>query len=99
MWSRAAVNSPNEGYDVRLTATAQRQLSEKLPESVAAACIEFMVGPLSSNPQRVGAALRPPFEGYFRTRRGVYRIRYRIVEDERIVYVVDIDHRRDAYRS
>lgn len=84
---------------MRLTSTARRQLAEKLPESVAAACIEFMVGPLAESPRRVGAALRKPFEGYFRSRRGEYRIRYRIAEDELIVQVVDIDHRRDAYRS
>ena len=86
-------------YDVQLPPTAQRQLSERLPEAVAAACIEFMVGPLAMNPFRVGAALRVPFEGYFRSRRGEYRIRYRIAEGERVVYVVNIDHRRDAYGS
>lgn len=86
-------------YDVQLAPTVRRQLSERLPEAVAAASIEFMVGPLAMNPFRVGAALRAPFEGYFRSRRGEYRIRYRIVEERRIVYVVDIDHRRDSYRS
>jgi len=88
-----------ESYDVRLSRTARRQLAETLPEPVATACIEFMVGPLSNNPDRLGAALRQPFEGNFRARRGEYRTRYRIADDERVVYVVDIDHRRDAYRS
>lgn len=85
-------------YDIRLTATARRQLAERLPEAVAAACIEFMAGPLRHEPGRVGAPLRPPFEGYHRARRGEYRIRYRIDPDAYIVYVVDIDHRRDIYR-
>jgi mRNA-degrading endonuclease RelE of RelBE toxin-antitoxin system len=85
-------------YRVRVAPTAGRQLTERLPESVAAACIEFLLGPLADNPYRVGAPLRPPFEGQFRARRGEYRIRYRIDDDQRAVYVLDIDHRRDAYR-
>jgi mRNA-degrading endonuclease RelE of RelBE toxin-antitoxin system len=47
----------------------------------------------------VGVPLRAPFEGTWRARRGEYRVRYRIEEDDRRVVVLDIDHRRDAYRS
>lgn len=86
-------------YRVVVTRTAARQLAEKLSESAAAACVEFIFGPLAENPHRVGRGLRPPFTGQWRARRGVYRIRYRIDEIEQVVYVVDIDHRRDAYRS
>ena len=86
-------------YRVVVTRTAARQLAEKLPESAAAACVEFVFGPLAKNPQRVGRALRAPFTGQWRARRGVYRVRYRIEETEQTVYVLDVDHRRDAYRS
>ena len=84
---------------VVVTRTAARQLAGKLPESAAAACVEFVFGPLAENPQRVGRALRAPFTGRWRARRGVYRVRYRIDEADQVVYVLDIDHRRDAYRS
>ena len=50
-------------------------------------------------PHRVGAPLRGPFAGQWRARRGEYRVRYRIDDTSTIVYVLDIDHRRDAYRS
>lgn len=86
-------------YEVQLAPIARRQLAEQLPERVAAACIEFLAGPLAQQPHRVGAPLRAPYEGYYRARRGEYRIRYRIADDERVVYVVNIAHRRDAYRS
>lgn len=86
-------------YRVVETRTAARQLAGKLPESAAAACVEFVFGPLAENPQRVGRDLRAPFAGQWRARRGVYRVRYRIDEAEQVVYVLDIDHRRDAYRS
>lgn len=85
-------------YTVRVAPTAARQLSERLPESVAAACIEFLFGPLAENPYRVGAPLHAPFAGQYRARRGEYRVRYRVEDGEQVVYVLDIDHRRDAYR-
>ena len=86
-------------FRVVVTRTAARQLAERLPEAVAAACVEFLFGPLADNPLRVGAELRPPFAGQWRARRGEYRVRYRIDYTEGIVFVLDIDHRRDAYRS
>jgi mRNA-degrading endonuclease RelE of RelBE toxin-antitoxin system len=46
----------------------------------------------------VGAPLRKPFEGQWRARRGTYRIRYRIDETTRTNYVLDVEHRPDAYR-
>jgi mRNA interferase RelE/StbE len=86
-------------FRVVVTRTAARQLAERLPEAAAAACVEFLFGPLAENPHRVGAALRAPFFGQRRARRGEYRVRYRIDEEIHAVYVLDIDHRRDAYRS
>lgn len=86
-------------FRVVVTRTAARQLPEHLPQSVATACVEFIFGPLAENPQRVGAALRAPFVGHWRARRGEYRVRYRIDEAEQVVYVLDVYHRRDVYRS
>jgi mRNA interferase RelE/StbE len=60
--------------------------------------MEFLYGPLTADPRRVGAPLRKPFEGYHRARRGEYRVRYTVDEDSEIITVVDISHRRDAYR-
>jgi mRNA-degrading endonuclease RelE of RelBE toxin-antitoxin system len=42
--------------------------------------------------------VRAPFDGLRRARRGQYRVRYRIDADARQVVVLDIEHRRDAYR-
>lgn len=85
-------------FRVVVTQTAARQLDEHLPEAVAAACVEFLFGSLAEKPLRVGAPLRAPFVGQWRAPRGEYRVRYRIQEAEQIVYVLDVDHRRDAYR-
>lgn len=86
-------------FRVIVTRTAARQLAEHLPEAAAVACVEFLFGALAENPRRVGAPLRPPFAGQWRARRGEYRVRYRIDDTERAIYLLDIDHRRAAYRS
>jgi mRNA interferase RelE/StbE len=87
------------GYEVRVAPAAARRLAEWLPHAVAAACVEFIFGPLADEPARVGAPLRAPFEGQWRARRGEYRVRYEIDELKQIVTVLDIDHRRDIYRT
>jgi len=87
------------GFRVVVARSAARRLAEHLPEAAAAACIEFVFGPLAEDPRRVGAPLRKPFEGHWRARRGEYRVRYRIDDETHTVYVLDVDHRRDAYRN
>jgi mRNA-degrading endonuclease RelE of RelBE toxin-antitoxin system len=81
-----------------ITPTARRQLTEHLPEAVATAAYEFIVGPLLDNPYRVGKQLRPPLDDRHSARRGTYRVIYRIDDRSRTVTVVDVAHRRDAYR-
>ncbi len=88
-----------ERYDVVLSPGARRALTDQLPPSVAFACWEFINGPLRENPRIVGAPLREPFAGLWRARRGEYRVRYEIDEEQHLISVVDIDHRRDAYRT
>ena len=83
---------------MQVARTAARQLTERLPEAAASACVEFLYGPLATDPRRVGAPLRKPFEGHWRGRRGEYRVRYLIDDNNNTVTVMDISHRRDAYR-
>lgn len=86
-------------YELRTTSTVRCALSEILPEAVAAAAYEFITGPLLQEPYRVGKRLLPPMSDRFSARRGTYRIIYRIDDKNRIVTVVDVDHRRDVYRA
>ena len=88
-----------ERYDLVLSPGARRALAEQLPPPAAFAAWEFIDGPLRDAPSRVGAPLRDPFAGLWRARRGEYRVRYEIDEVQHLVRVLDIDHRRDAYRS
>ncbi|HVX22441.1 MAG TPA: type II toxin-antitoxin system RelE/ParE family toxin [Acidimicrobiales bacterium] len=85
-------------YRVDMARSASRRLTEELPGAVAIACLEFILGPLAENPQRVGAPLNEPFAGEWRAGRGDYRVRYTINDDAGVVVVLDVAHRRDAYR-
>lgn len=85
-------------YEIVVTAPAARAISERLPEAVAFAVIEFVTGPLLDNPRRVGAALRNELEGVWSARRGTFRVLYLIDDDHREVILLRVAHRRDAYR-
>ncbi len=86
-------------YELIVAPSARRQLAEQLPESVAFAAYEFIIGPLLDNPRRVGKQLRPPLSDRHSARRGTYRVIYRIDEEQRTVTVVGVFPRSDAYRS
>lgn len=88
----------NAPYELVLTPPAVRAIERGLPDSVAAAVIEFLTGSLIENPQRVGKRLRRELEGVHSARRGTYRILYEIDEAEHAVVVLRIEHRRDSYR-
>lgn len=85
-------------YRIRWASPARRAIENTLPEAVAAAVWEFVNGPLAENPHRVGKQLVRDLAGYWSARRGQYRVIYTINDDEIIVAVVAIDHRRDVYR-
>jgi mRNA interferase RelE/StbE len=81
-----------ESIEATLELLADTQAQQRI------ACVEFLYGPLVENPQRVAAPLRKPFDGYWRARRGEYRVRYTIDDSSQTVQVLDISRRRDAYR-
>lgn len=85
-------------YRIISTRAAVRAISEVLPASVAAAVIEFIRGPLSEDPFRVGKPLRNELAGTWSARRGEYRVLYTINDRLVTVTVVQVTHRRDAYR-
>lgn len=88
-----------DSYELIVAGPAARAIADELPESVAAAVIEFMTGALVESPRRVGRPLRNELDGILSARRGTFRILYRISEDRREVTVLRVDHRRDVYRT
>ena len=88
---------PGQRYEIRFQAAARRAIAERLPETVAAAVLEFCDAALAVNPHRVGKPLYGPLAGCHGARRGTYRIVYRIDKDSHVVHVLDIDHRSEIY--
>lgn len=90
-----SVRAVGVSHSVTWSRAAQRALARDVPESVAAAWLEFVLGALAENPQRVGKALRAPVAGLHSARRGDFRVTYRI-EDELVVaaHEVGVTRRR-----
>ena len=79
-----------------VTGPARRQL-DRLPVSVAAAVLETFDA-IAENPKRLGERLVLEHEGRWSARRGPYGIIYELLEEERLVRVIAIGHRRDIHR-
>ena len=88
----------DDRFELVISPTARRQPTDRLPESVAFAAYEFIIGPLLENPHRVGKRLRPPLDDRHSAHRGTYRVIYRIDIERHLVTVVAVVHRADAYR-
>ena len=86
----------DDRWTLRVTPAAYRQFAELLPEAVAMAAHEFIMGLLLSNLHRMGKRLRPPLEDRHSARRGTYRVIYRIDDEQQIV---DVAHGRTVYRT
>ena len=87
----------SDPYEIQMTARAARDL-QRLPEKIATACVEFIVGPLAANPERVGKPLRNELTGLRSASRGDYRVVHAIDADARQVQIVHVDRRSDIYR-
>jgi len=85
-------------WRLHVAASAERSLA-KLPERIATAVVEFLLGPLLEDPKLVGKALQRELSGMYSARRGAYRVIYRLDDEDRLVTVLRIEHRSDAYRS
>ena len=84
-------------YEVEITPEGLRHLN-RLPEKVREAALAAILGPIAENPQRLGKPLLGELEGWHSARRGEYRIIYEIFEEERVVLIHRVQHRRDVYR-
>lgn len=93
-WFTRLVTAQSKRYALVVSPTTRRQLAEKLPEAVAIAAHEFIIGPLLDNPYRVGTRLRAPLDDRHSARRRTYRVIYRIDDERRTVSVLDVAHRR-----
>jgi mRNA interferase RelE/StbE len=83
---------------VRVSGRAQRQIRQLDPQ-VAARIRSFLEDRLSGldHPRQIGSPLRSP-EKLWRYRVGDYRIIVEIQDEQLVVLVVELGHRREIYR-
>lgn len=84
-------------WTVEVTSTFKRDLSQ-LPEKVAVAVVEFVLGPLQENPYRLSGPLHAELAGKRSAKRGHYRVLIEIDDESQIVYLLNVDHRAHVYR-
>ncbi len=82
-------------YEVEITPEGLRRLN-RLPEKIRHA--ETILGPIAENPQRLDKPLVGELEGLRSSHRGDYGVIYEILEDEEIVLIHGLQHRRDVHR-
>lgn len=84
-------------YRIRFTPKANKQV-RRLDKPVAHRIREYLEQLDLENPRLVGKALKEG-SGFWRYRVGDYRLLASIQNDEVLVLIVDVDHRRQAYRN
>jgi mRNA interferase RelE/StbE len=86
-------------YAFRWRERAVRQL-RAIPQSAALTILRALT-PLGDDPRRPDADIKK-LAGYadrYRLRVGDYRVIYEIADEQLIILVVGVGHRREAYRS
>jgi mRNA interferase RelE/StbE len=83
-------------YTVVIKETAQKQI-KRLPAAYFNKVKKIILG-LEENPRPHGAIKLHGGQNEYRIRFGTYRILYSIQDDVLIVYVFDVDHRKQVYR-
>jgi mRNA-degrading endonuclease RelE of RelBE toxin-antitoxin system len=84
-------------FELVLTPPARRVLTNRLPEAVAAAVLNFLTTALVQQPRQVGRPLWGELAGLWSARRGTYQVLYRVRDEPAEVVVVRIEHRRYVY--
>ncbi len=83
-------------YTVIIKETAQKEI-KKLPTVYLKKIKQIILG-LADDPRPHGAIKLQGGNNEYRIRVGVYRILYSIQNDKLIVFVFDVDHRKQVYR-
>lgn len=82
---------------VSITKTAKKSL-EKLDITIQKRILDFLSElEILDNPRIKGKSLKGNLKEYWRYRVGDYRILSKIIDDELIILVIDIGHRKDIY--
>lgn len=85
----------NGPYRLRMKRSAERELRRLPSRDIERIVLEIQT--LARNPRPLGCQKLATGEGY-RIRHGNYRIVYSIDDDQKVVEIYKIGHRREVYR-
>ena len=91
------MNDQEAPWSVRLSPSASRAL-ERLPLKIATAIAAFITELMPTDPYRLSKPLRYEFAEWRVARRGDYRVTFRLIEEDRVLYIGRIEHRAHVYR-
>lgn len=83
-------------YTVIIKQSAQKQI-EKLPVTDREK-VKNIILALQNNPRPQGSIKLTGTTNIYRVRKGNYRVVFEIIDRQLLVYVFDVDHRKDIYR-
>jgi len=84
-------------YKIVFKASAKKEL-RKLPK-IAYITIKSNIDDLATNPRPIGVRKMVGGNNQWRLRVGVYRVVYTIIDNQLIIEIIRIAHRKDAYRN
>ncbi|MEN8149180.1 MAG: type II toxin-antitoxin system RelE/ParE family toxin [Planctomycetota bacterium] len=84
------------GFELRIKPSAVKEIT-KIPRREDRRRVVSRIQGLAADPRPGGCVKLSGREAY-RVRQGSYRIVYAVDDDERVVCVVKVGHRRDVYR-
>jgi mRNA interferase RelE/StbE len=84
-------------YEVRLRPAARRQL-ERLERPMQRRLLDALAR-LAEEPRPAGVKALQGLPGLLRLRVGAYRVLYQVHDDQLLVLVLTLGHRRDVYRQ
>ncbi len=91
------MTSSDTSWRIEVTSSFKRDLN-RLPEKIAAAIVEFALGPLADTPYQLSGQLHAELAGKRSANRGHYRVLLRIDDATHTVYLMNVDHRAHIYR-
>jgi mRNA interferase RelE/StbE len=82
-------------YEVRVTQGVRREI-KKLPRDVQQALVA-LIAELGNDPRPAGSKKLAGIDSCYRVRQGDYRVVYAVEDDQVLVLIVRVGHRRDVY--
>ncbi len=85
-------------YKIEIKSSAEKSLS-KIPYD-SHKKVKEKIDELAHNPLPPGCKkLKTPEKDQYRVRAGKYRVIYEVIEDEVLVLIVKVGHRKDIYKN